>query len=161
MYLSIVVTLPILCVRNIQRFASYIYADYALGSAVTHLTRGDRLAFGLTYDVWCHWIVKFRTRALNLPSELTLPPNFDLVGAIPKWHLVGHDPSCYVRYSLDHMQYVGRMEGEGPERVWSHMNQHSGSTSEQGPGVRTDTINNLAYEWNFEKAIRFGESRLV
>lgn len=150
-------SLCILRVLNTRWITRYIYADYAFASAAAHLTRGDRLAFGLTYDVWCHWIVNFPRRASNLPSNLTLPPDFDLVGAIPKWHLVGHDPTCYIRYSLDHTQYVGRMEGEGPERVWAHLNEHSGSTSEQGPGVRTDTINNLAYEWNFEKMIGFGE----
>ncbi|KAG9075532.1 hypothetical protein FS749_012785 [Ceratobasidium sp. UAMH 11750] len=135
----------------------YIYADYALASASLHLSRGDRLAFGLTYDVWCHWFKNFHIRMLNLPPGLMPPGGLDLVGAIPKWHLVGHDIDCYVRYSLDNMPFVGRMEGEGPERVWAHLNQHSGSTSEQGPGVRTDTINNLAYEWNFEKMVRLIE----
>ncbi|KAG8744966.1 hypothetical protein FRC12_014689 [Ceratobasidium sp. 428] len=135
----------------------FVYADYAFASAVTHLTRADRLAFGLTYDIWCHWTKNWDTRRLNLPDSLALPPDFDLVGAIPKWHLVGHDISCYVRYSLDNTQKVGRLEGEGCERVWAHLNEHSGSTSEQGPGVRTDTINNLAYEWNFEKMVRISQ----
>ncbi|KAG8712930.1 hypothetical protein FRC08_013918 [Ceratobasidium sp. 394] len=132
----------------------FIYADYVFASAVSHLTRRGPLTFGLTYDVWCHWIVNFNKRAENLPPSISLPRSFDLVGGIPKFHLPGHAQVCYVRYSLDHTQYVGRMEGEGPERVWAHLNQHSGSTSGQGPGVRTDTINNLAYEWNYEKMIR-------
>jgi hypothetical protein len=137
----------------------FIYADYALASSVAYLTTLGSLKIGLTYDVWCHWITNFQRRAQNLPPSISLPPIFhrDLVGAIPKWHLIGHDQSCYVRWSLDHTQYVGRMEGEGPERVWAHLNEHSGSTSEQGPGVRTDTINNLAYEWNYEKMVGMGE----
>jgi hypothetical protein len=139
----------------------FIYADYAFASAIAHLSPRGTVPFGLTYDVWCHWIVNFRRRAANLPPSIALPPDFDLIGAIPKFHLPGHDQSCYVCWSLDHMQHVGRMEGEGPERVWAHLNQHSGSTSEQGPGVRTDTINNLAYEWNFEKMIRMGELCVV
>ncbi|KAG9090169.1 hypothetical protein FS749_000777 [Ceratobasidium sp. UAMH 11750] len=56
------------------------------------------------------------------------------------------------------MQYVGRMEGEGPERVWAHFNEHSGSTSEQGPGLRIDTLNNIACDWNFSKAIEMHET---
>ncbi|KAG8735347.1 hypothetical protein FRC10_010690, partial [Ceratobasidium sp. 414] len=134
----------------------FIYADYAFASAVAHLSERGPVSYGLTYDVWCHWIVHFFKRAENLPPLIALPPDLDLVGGIPKFHLPGHDLSCYVRWSLDNMQHVGRMEGEGPERVWSHLNQHSSSTSEQGPGVRTDTINNLAYEWNYEKMIRMG-----
>ncbi|KAG8779018.1 hypothetical protein FRC12_024685 [Ceratobasidium sp. 428] len=135
----------------------FIYADYAFASCATYLTRRFRLPFFLTYDVWCHWIVNFHKRADNLPYQISLPPDLDLQGAIPKWHLLGHYSVCYVRHSLDHKQYVGRQEGEGPERVWSHLNQHSGSTSEQSPGHRTDTLNNLAYEWNFEKMIRLAQ----
>ncbi|KAG8719736.1 hypothetical protein FRC09_010686 [Ceratobasidium sp. 395] len=134
----------------------FIYADYAFASSATHITRYGRLPLFLTYDVWCHWEKNFYQRAKNLPPSIALPPDLDLDGAIPKWHLIGHNPECYVLHSLDHRRYVGRNEGEGPERVWSHLNQHSGSTSEQGPGARTDTLNNLAYEWNFEKMIRLG-----
>lgn len=136
-------------------YLSFIYADYAVASSVAYLTGYGPLKFGLTYDVICHYAVNFERRAQNLPALLALPGHFhrDLVCAISKWHLVGHDLNCYVCWSLDHMPNVGRMEGEGPERIWSHFNEHSGSTSEQGPGVRTDTINNMAYEWNFEKMI--------
>ncbi|QRV96840.1 hypothetical protein RhiJN_24858 [Ceratobasidium sp. AG-Ba] len=131
----------------------FIYADYAFASAVTHLSCRGPVAYGITYDIWCHWIVNFHKHAKNLPYVLTLPPDLDITGGIPKFHLPGHDVSCYVRYSLDNTQYVGWMEGEGPEGVWSHLNQHSGSTSEQGPGVHTNTINSLAYDWNWEKMI--------
>ena len=48
--------------------------------------------------------------------------------------------------------HVGRMEGEGPERFWATFNQSSGSTSEQGPGVRTDEFNNIIRAWNEGKA---------
>ncbi|CAE7184298.1 unnamed protein product [Rhizoctonia solani] len=50
------------------------------------------------------------------------------------------------------MPFVGRLEGEGVERFWSHLNQHSGSTSEQSPGYRTDSINNIIRQWNKDKA---------
>ncbi|KAG9085635.1 hypothetical protein FS749_004267 [Ceratobasidium sp. UAMH 11750] len=116
------------------------------------------VAFGMTYDVWCQWFINFLRRALRLPDDISLPEALDLIGAVPKWHLVGHDLSCHIRHNLDHKQYVGRMEGEGPERVWAHMNEHAGSTSEQGPGTRTDNLNNMAYEWNFEKMINLSRS---
>lgn len=138
-------------------YCRFIYADYALASAVAHTVPRGLALIGVTYDVWCHWIVNFIRRAQNLPESIAIPPDLDLIGAIPKFHLAGHEITCYVRHSLDHTQKVGRMEGEAVERVWSHMNQHSGSTSEQGPGVRTDTINNLAYEWNYEKMVGMGE----
>ncbi|KAG8716353.1 hypothetical protein FRC08_009563 [Ceratobasidium sp. 394] len=129
-----------------------IYCDYALAALYKYLSARGELPIGMTYDIWCHWWVNFFRRAANLPPLYELPEDFDLIGAIGKWHLLGHIRACWVRWSLDHMQCVGRMEGEGPERVWAHFNEHSGSTSEQGPGQRIDSLNNIACDWNFSKA---------
>ncbi|KEP46268.1 hypothetical protein V565_208720, partial [Rhizoctonia solani 123E] len=128
----------------------FIYADYGFASGLKYMTQGGKLAIMMTYDIMCHWLRKFKERVKKLPPEIEIPLDLDLVGAIPKWHLVGHIPECYVRYSLDHTQYVGRIDGEGVERVWAHQNEHSGSTSEQGPGMRTDSMTNVAEQWNFE-----------
>ncbi|KAG8697977.1 hypothetical protein FRC08_006207 [Ceratobasidium sp. 394] len=70
--------------RGIVDFFKASDADYALASAVTHFTGGDRLAFGLTYDSWCHRSTNWATRKSNLPFPIQLPANFDLIGAIPK-----------------------------------------------------------------------------
>jgi hypothetical protein len=139
----------------------FLYADYALASTVQWLTKMDKLDFGLTYDVWCHWIVNFFTRAEVLPPNLKLPVGFDLVGGIPKWHMVGHALGCYARWNINWTEFFGRIEGEAVERFWAHMNQVSGSTSEQGPGVRTDTLNNVVGDLNFQKMITMGKYMLV
>ncbi|KAG8725609.1 hypothetical protein FRC09_004882 [Ceratobasidium sp. 395] len=65
--------------------------------------------------------MNFHKRTDNLLHQISLPSDLNLQGAIPKWHLLGHNPVCY---------YFGAE-----------------------PGHRTDTLNNLAYEWNFEKMI--------
>jgi hypothetical protein len=137
-----------------------MYSDYGLGSLLSHLNkrRGGSAPIGITYDVMCDWIVNFITRANALPLSISINSDVDLVGAIPKWHLIGHERQCYVRWSLDNMPHVGRMDGEAPERFWSHLNQSSGSTSEQSPGVRTDTLNNIVRVWNEEKAFNMRES---
>ncbi|CAE6541251.1 unnamed protein product [Rhizoctonia solani] len=128
----------------------FIYADYGFASGLRYMTQGGKLAVTMTYDIMCHWLRKFKERAKKLPTEIAIPPDLDFVGAIPKWHLAGHIPECYVRYSLDHTQHVGRIDGEGVERVWANQNEHAGSTSEQGPGMRTDSMTNVAQQWNFE-----------
>ncbi|KDN41115.1 hypothetical protein RSAG8_07669, partial [Rhizoctonia solani AG-8 WAC10335] len=136
----------------------FIYAELGFAGFYKYMTMGGELDILMTYDVMCHWIVKFRERAKNLPAELAIPPELNLVVAIPKWHLAGHNPECYVRYSLDHTQHAGRIDGEGPERVWAHQNESSGSTSEQGPGMRTDSVNNIGRDWNFELQCRLREN---
>ncbi|KAG9103409.1 hypothetical protein FRC07_009997 [Ceratobasidium sp. 392] len=135
-----------------------VYCDYAFSAMYKYLRARGWLPIGMTYDIWCHWWVNFFRRAANLPPLYQLPDDLDLKGAVPKWHLLGHVRVCWVRWSLDHMQYVGRMEGEGCERVWAHFNEHSGSTSEQGPGQRTDSLNNIACDWNFSKAVEMHQS---
>ncbi|QRV77084.1 hypothetical protein RhiJN_05099 [Ceratobasidium sp. AG-Ba] len=64
-------------------------------------------------------------------------------------HKAGKDNSI----KLAGRDITGRLEGEGPERVWAHFNKHSGSTSEQGPGQRQDSWCNIACDWDFVKAI--------
>ncbi|KAG8750750.1 hypothetical protein FRC11_010091, partial [Ceratobasidium sp. 423] len=130
------------------------YADYALAALLCHLLkrRGGCLPIGITYDVWCHYKTNLFERLKLVPPEIAVPEGLDLVGAIPKWHLIGHKRECFVRYSLDNMPFVGRLEGEGVERFWSHLNQLSGSTSEQSPGYRTDSVNNIIRRWNKDKA---------
>ncbi|CAE7129169.1 unnamed protein product [Rhizoctonia solani] len=140
----------------------FMYSDYGLAGFINYIVkrRGGSVPIGLTYDVMCHWIVNFATRAklLQVPPSNAIPEGLDLIGAVPKWHLGGHKRDCFVRWSLDNMQHVGRMEGEGPERFWSMYNQMSGSMSEQGPGVRTDNANNIIRSWNEEKAFGMVDS---
>ncbi|CCO35537.1 hypothetical protein RSOLAG1IB_11926 [Rhizoctonia solani AG-1 IB] len=136
------------------------YADYALASLLCHLLkrRGGPLPIGITYDVWCHYRANLFERLKLVPPEIAIPEaqakslEQDLIGAVPKWHLIGHKQECHVRYSLDNMPYVGRLKGEGVERFWAHINQHSGSTSKQSPGYRTDSINNIIRWSNKDKA---------
>ncbi|KAG8693279.1 hypothetical protein FRC09_010610 [Ceratobasidium sp. 395] len=132
----------------------FAYCDLAFACMYHYMRKRGDISIGMTYDVWCHWFINFlKSRAHDLPEDLRLPENIDLIGAIPKWHLVGHDCECFVRWALAFIRFVGCLDGEGPERVWAYLNEHSGSTSEQSPGQRTDSINNIAGDWNFEKAI--------
>ncbi|KAG8704174.1 hypothetical protein FRC09_003713 [Ceratobasidium sp. 395] len=128
-----------------------IYCDFAFAAMYKYTSARGWLPIGMTYDIWCHWWINFFRRTANLPPLYELPADLDLIGAIGKWHLLGHIRVCWIRWSLDHMPFVGRLEGEGPERAWAHFNEHSGSTSEQGPGLRMDNINNVAAGWNFMK----------
>lgn len=111
----------------------------------------------MTYDIWCHWIPKFKQRASNFPKHIALPDDLPLRGGIPKFHLQGHSEKCRVLHSLNYKPFVGRIEGEGCERAWAFLNETSGSTSEKSPGARWDAINYILGDWNFEKMIQMGE----
>jgi hypothetical protein len=129
------------------------YGNYAFGSIVNHKLREGPHSFGMTYNIWCHWVTNLKTRAPKFPSHIALPDDLDLIGGIPKWHMVGHKPVCAVHYSLNYMPFCGRMDGEGPERFWSYLNETSGSTSEKSPSFRCNSINNIIDSWNFKKTV--------
>ncbi|EUC59889.1 hypothetical protein RSOL_331780, partial [Rhizoctonia solani AG-3 Rhs1AP] len=137
--------------RKGEKFASI---DYGVSTAILNIIKHGKLPFGMTYDVFCHWIPNFRARAALLPPHAALPTDLDLIGGVPKFHIIGHIQECKVRWSLNNMDNVGRIEGEGPERGWSGLNEASGSLSEKSPGFRHDSINYLMNSWNLEKTFR-------
>ncbi|QRV77073.1 hypothetical protein RhiJN_05088 [Ceratobasidium sp. AG-Ba] len=131
----------------------YAYTDYAVACFVQYVCREGNLKIGLTYDIWCQWFKNLKEREGSLPPGLSFPEWIRLVGGVPKFHLMGHKQACYDRYSLNYMQFVGRMEGEGCERAWAYLNEMAGSTSEMSPGFRRDTICYIMADWNYGKVI--------
>ncbi|KAG8719187.1 hypothetical protein FRC09_011498 [Ceratobasidium sp. 395] len=111
---------------NFRKGERQIYCDIAFAAMYKYCSARGWLPIGMTMTSGV---------IANLPPEYELPKELDLVSAIGKWHLLGH------------------IRGEVPKRVWAHFNEHSGSTSEQGPGQRIDSINNIAADWNLCKAI--------
>ncbi|CAE6509660.1 unnamed protein product [Rhizoctonia solani] len=143
-------------VADLKKGEKFAIGDYALAHVIELLLRHGAIPIGFTYDIWCHYIAKFKERAGRLPERLAIPADLDLVGAIPKFHIQGHTQECKVRWSLNNMPHVGRMEGEGVERGWAAFNQTSGSNSEKSPAFRHDSMNYLLNSWNLEKRDRMG-----
>ncbi|KAG9100501.1 hypothetical protein FS749_014949 [Ceratobasidium sp. UAMH 11750] len=111
--------------------------------------------FGFIYDIYCHWFVHFLPRLRQLPLDIRVSEDIlkQIIGAIGKMHLAGHEQQCWIRFSLNYLQYSGRIDGEGCERAWSHLNETAGSTSEKGPGARIDHLNHVMGFWNFDKVV--------
>jgi Kyakuja-Dileera-Zisupton transposase len=112
----------------------------------------------ITYDIVCQWFRNLRKRNLQFPEWMRLPDRiFDITRfAIPKFHIYGHGKTCQTRFSLNFLKFMGRTDGEGIERWWSHINPVSMSTKEMGPGSRHDTIDDHAAAWNWQKIVGFG-----
>ncbi|KAF8593513.1 hypothetical protein BDV93DRAFT_461014 [Ceratobasidium sp. AG-I] len=117
------------------------------------------LNVGFFYDIYCHWVKNWWARAAEIPRPLgpLYTDSFDrFIGGIPKFHLAGHTDSCYVQYSLNNTTGIGRLDAEGGERCWAHMNHAAGSTSEKGPGSRIDALNGIMDHWNWSKCVEMG-----
>jgi hypothetical protein len=116
------------------------------------------LSLVFSYDIVCQWSRNLLKRLKQYPSFMHISPerirNAKLV--LPKFHINNHGLSCQLQYSLNYLKYSGRMNGEDPERWWSHINPISMSTREMGSGSRTDTVDDHARAWNWRKLTNLG-----
>jgi hypothetical protein len=113
----------------------------------------------VSYDVACQWSVNFSSRFAAFPAAM----QFDIINilfdtVIPKFHILGHGPKCQSIFSLNYRRWMGRTDGEGVEREWSHINPVALSTKVMGPGSRHDTLDDHWGAWNWRKVVLMGLS---
>ncbi|QRV96331.1 hypothetical protein RhiJN_24349 [Ceratobasidium sp. AG-Ba] len=132
--------------------SSFANVDYAIASASRAMLVRGVLLLAVTYDIFCHWFPGFMDRVKHLPPQISFDvKQTEMNGGLARWHAAGHEEPCRVRYSLNYMQFVGRIDGEGCERAWAAVNETAGSTSEKTPGGRGDSINFIVDDLNFGK----------
>ncbi|KAJ6459377.1 hypothetical protein C8R47DRAFT_1081340 [Mycena vitilis] len=121
------------------------------------LQKGERLIGTLlltiiaSYDIACQWGTNLWRRAKNMPAEMLLPDNIEILFKVPKFHLPPHVKRCHAPYSFNFTKWVGRTDGEGVERNWAWLNSAARSISVMGPGSREDTIDDLCGYSNWKK----------
>ena len=113
----------------------------------------------VSYDIACQWFKKFYSR---MEEEFPLSwrintGDVDIRFLVPKFHLPAHIEKCQQSFSFNYAQFVGRTDGEAPERGWSDLNGLASSTREMGPGARQDTIEDHLGDWNWKKIIAMGK----
>ena len=113
----------------------------------------------VSYDIACQWYKKFYSRmAEAFPSLWCINTlDVDIRFLVPKFHLPAHIEKCQQSFSFNYAKFVGRTDGEAPERGWSDLNGLAYSTREMGPGARQDTIEDHLGDWNWKKIIDMGK----
>ncbi|KAJ7787039.1 hypothetical protein B0H14DRAFT_2629794 [Mycena olivaceomarginata] len=71
-------------------------------------------------------------------------------------HLPAHVELCNILFSFNLTPFVGRTDGEAPERGWADANRLANSTSISGPGARRDTLDAHFQYSNWKKIVRLG-----
>lgn len=115
--------------------------DYLFFSSLLATTL---LSFVVSYDICCQWSKYLWIRMSDFPDIFHidhLTSKFTFV--VPKFHLPAHVARCQTAFSLNFTRWVGRTDGEAPERGWSDINAIAPSTKEMGPGSRRDTSMNI------------------
>lgn len=132
--------------------------DYVFLSSITS---AGTLPIVLSYDVMCQWKKIFWSRIEALPDHLRSSlQKENLTGVIPKFHIVVHEQTCQLLYSLHYTRGVGQTDGEGIEHNWSALNGAACSTKEMGPGVRQDTLDDFCGFSNYKKVLSFSKDFL-
>ncbi|KAG9092599.1 hypothetical protein FS749_015599 [Ceratobasidium sp. UAMH 11750] len=138
----------------------FLYADIVLVSVLSLALSEGVVSVGIYYNIICHYLIKMweRWSRMQPPFRPLSREDFEaFIAAIPKFHLAGHTLACYVRYSLNHIFGVGRMDAEGGERCWSNLNHAAGSTCDKGPGSRVDSLNHVMQQWNWSKTVEMAQ----
>lgn len=112
----------------------------------------------VSYDIACQWDKRFWTRMAGFPDTWAINTGgVNLTFLVPKFHLPAHIEKCHRDYSFNLTKYVGRTDGEAPERGWSKLDPLAPSTKEMVPGSRRDTIEDHMGDSNWKKVTGLGE----
>lgn len=148
--------------------------DYIFACALGFLRCASVAA---TYDIACQWSVNLETRLSRVPGGRALSAGaakfMSWMGesggtaaaawskikyAVPKFHLIGHQILCQVKWSLLYLVGAAATDGEGCERIWSNANPAAPSLREMGPGSMQDTMDDMCGAWNWQKTCGIGAS---
>ncbi|KAG8768494.1 hypothetical protein FRC12_005517 [Ceratobasidium sp. 428] len=128
-----------------------LYADAAFNSVLSQTRDSGVLLFGIYYNMICHYIIEMWKWWSKLPHSVQSVARSDFeefLCAIPKFHLAGHTLVCSIRFCLNYLSGVGRLDAEGNKRYWSNLNQAASSTCKKGPGAWVDALNSVMHQWN-------------
>ncbi|KAJ3537092.1 hypothetical protein NMY22_g5739 [Coprinellus aureogranulatus] len=106
----------------------------------------------VSYDIACQWSKKLKERCIRYGSNPVADGDTQITFNIPKFHLPAHVQLCRDRYNFNYTRYVGRTDGEAPERGWSTSNDLAYSTREMGAGTRRDTLDDAYGDINWWKS---------
>ncbi|KAJ7676102.1 hypothetical protein B0H14DRAFT_3537005 [Mycena olivaceomarginata] len=127
-------------VGDLQMGERYLNMDYLLFMSLA-VAGGVLLQLFVSYDIACQWYKNLWERMRIIDRHAQLKAGQTAVGfLVPKFHLPAHIESCNLLFSFNLTPFVGRTDGEVPERGWADANRLANSTSVSGPGVRRDTL---------------------
>ncbi|KAJ6466504.1 hypothetical protein DFH09DRAFT_1485378 [Mycena vulgaris] len=143
-------------VGDLQKGERYLNMDYMFFMS---LANSPLIRLYVSYDIACQWHKNIWER-MKLFSEYEGATFKDgkkfVVFLVPKFHLPAHIEECNVLFSFNLTPFVGRTDGEAPERGWSDANRLANSTSISGPGARRDALDIHFQWWNWKKIVALG-----
>jgi hypothetical protein len=130
--------------------------DYLFFSS---LRKNEMTSIVVSYDIVCQWHKNLWHRMKVYPHSWHLDHDgkISIIFLIPKFHLPAHILYCHYHFSFNLTKYVGRTDGEAPERGWSDIDPLAPSIREMGPGSRRDVLDDNMGDSNHKKTMTMGE----
>ncbi|KAG2108394.1 uncharacterized protein F5147DRAFT_745721 [Suillus discolor] len=134
-------------VGDLQKGEKYINMDYLFFSS---LCDNSVKMMNVSYDIACQWHKHLWSRMESLPHSRHLDHLSKVICFfVPKFHLPAHIAKCQTIFLFNFTHFVGRMDGEAPERGWSNINP-----------VTANTLDDYFGDWNWKKVVGLGASLL-
>ncbi|KAJ7039475.1 hypothetical protein C8F04DRAFT_1254756 [Mycena alexandri] len=141
---------------DLQKGERYANMDYILMSALAGFAL---LALTISYDIACQWQKNLPERNTKLDTWIRLDlERVNVQCGIPVWHAGSHEKECEDENSLKYLEGVGKSDGEGVERFWSHVGLAAYHTKDMGLGNRADTLENQIDYHNHQKNLSQGDA---
>ncbi|KAJ6536254.1 hypothetical protein B0H19DRAFT_1317890 [Mycena capillaripes] len=158
-------------VGDLQKGERYLNMDYMFFMS---LAGTPLLRLYVSYDIACQWYKNIWERMKIFDESVQIHERMKIleegvqihegkkyvVFLVPKFHLPAHIELCNILFSFNLTPFVGRTDGEAPERGWADANRLANSTSISGPGARRDALDVHFQYWNWKKIVGLGRTLL-
>ena len=107
----------------------------------------------LIYDVVCQYSVHLRERFARR-AALSIPKMMKLLFGIGQFHVHGHEPRCFPRFSPNFVIGAGVQGGETLEPLWNPLNDNGESTRGMVNSHRQEVLDDHMNDSNWMKITR-------
>ncbi|RPD69134.1 hypothetical protein L226DRAFT_472294, partial [Lentinus tigrinus ALCF2SS1-7] len=107
----------------------------------------------LLYDIMCQYYKRFHER-FEKSTYLTMPPGITFLCGIRQFHVHGHLPRCFPRFSLNFICGIGIQDGEILKTLWNKTNGIADSSRGMGDSHRHELIDDRMNDSNWLKVTR-------
>jgi hypothetical protein len=130
--------------------------DYSLCHGIANSNVKDIPAITVYYDIACQHNIHFKKRVNESSGYLTFP--FEKINqwGIGDFHISGHIPRCFPRYSSQFIPRAGIVDGEILETLWSVLNEVSPSAQTASLPARTELLDDHMLDSNWKKLLGIG-----
>ena len=130
--------------------------DYSLCHGIANSNVNEIPAITVYYDIACQHEIHFRQRVQESGGYMTFPFEKTNHWAIGDFHISGHIPQCFPRYSSQFIPGAGIVDGEILETLWSVLNEVSPTAQTSSLPARTELLDDHMLDSNWKKLIDIG-----